>query len=182
MEQGERRWYVMRDLKRANAKNPAYKQLAERGMEVFTPLQWRLQTVKGKRQRVQVPFLTDLVFIHDERSRIDPIVELTPTLQYRYVRGGYCTPMTVAEKDMERFIQAISLTDNPQYYTPQEISAKMLGSTVRIIDGPFNGYEGKLLTIRGSRKRRLVVEIPNLIAVAVEVEPEFIEVILTGDS
>lgn len=170
----------MRDLKRANAKNPAYKQLEEQGMEVFTPLQWRLVTVRGKRQRVQVPFMTDLLFIHDERSHIDPVVELTPTLQYRYVRGSYCMPMTVDERDMERFMQAISLADNPQYYTPQELSTKMLGRTVRIIDGPFNGFEGKLLTIRGSRKRRLMIEIPNLIAVAVEVQPEYIELVRTS--
>lgn len=31
-------WFVMRDLKRSNAKQPAYKQLEDNGMEVFTPM------------------------------------------------------------------------------------------------------------------------------------------------
>lgn len=35
-------WYVMRDLKRPNAKLPAYKQLSDEHLEVFTPMQWRL--------------------------------------------------------------------------------------------------------------------------------------------
>ena len=35
-------WYVMRDLKRSNAKLPAYKQLSDEHIEVFTPMQWRL--------------------------------------------------------------------------------------------------------------------------------------------
>ena len=34
-------WYVMRDLKRPNAKLPAYKQLSDEHLEVFTPMQWR---------------------------------------------------------------------------------------------------------------------------------------------
>ena len=31
-------WYVMRDLKRPNAKLPAYKQLSDEHLEVFTPM------------------------------------------------------------------------------------------------------------------------------------------------
>lgn len=42
-------WFVMRDLKRPNAKEPAYKQLGELGIEIFTPLRWHLSIKKGKR-------------------------------------------------------------------------------------------------------------------------------------
>ena len=34
----EKHWYAMRDLKRSNALLPAYKQLSQAGMEVFTPM------------------------------------------------------------------------------------------------------------------------------------------------
>lgn len=44
-------WFVMRDLKRPNAKEPAYKQLGELSIEVFTPLKWHLSIKKGKRER-----------------------------------------------------------------------------------------------------------------------------------
>ena len=44
-------WYVMRDLKRPNAKLPAYKQLSDEHLEVFTPMQWRLKLKNGKRIR-----------------------------------------------------------------------------------------------------------------------------------
>ena len=43
-------WFVMRDLKRPNAKLPAYKFLAEQGLEVFTPMTWRLSVRHGKRR------------------------------------------------------------------------------------------------------------------------------------
>ena len=42
-------WYVMRDLKRCNAKKPAYKQLQEAGVKVFVPLKWQIicKRIKG---------------------------------------------------------------------------------------------------------------------------------------
>ena len=52
----------------------------------------------------------------------------------------------------------------------------MGGRTVRIVGGPLDGYEGRLLSVRGSKVRRLLVEIPNLITAGIEVAPEFIRV------
>ena len=39
-------WFVMRDLKRCNAKQPAYKLFKDLGMEVFTPMVWKLSVRK----------------------------------------------------------------------------------------------------------------------------------------
>ena len=76
-------WYAMRDLKRANAKMPAYKLLRESGFEVFTPMRWRLVTKSGRREREEVPCIPDLLFVHACADELDPVVEATPTLQYR---------------------------------------------------------------------------------------------------
>ena len=46
-----KQWFVMRDLKRSNAKLPAYKQLAALGMEIFTPMCWRLSVRQGRERR-----------------------------------------------------------------------------------------------------------------------------------
>ena len=167
-------WFVMRDLKRRNAKLPAYKQLDGMVEEVFTPMVWRLVTRYGKRVKEQVPFMQDLLFVHDTRQVVDPIVEKYDTVQYRYVRGGYKIPMTVREADMQRFIDAVNSTENPQYYKPEEITPDMIGRKVRIVGGPLDGYEGNLQKMQGARVKRLFVEIPNLLAAAVEVQPEYI--------
>lgn len=86
----------MRDLKRFNAKLPAYKQLQTEDVEVFTPMRWKLTVKLGKRMREKVPFIQDLLFVHDTRKHLDAFVEKIPTLQYRYQKGaGYCEPMIV---------------------------------------------------------------------------------------
>lgn len=135
-------WFVMRDLKRPNAKEPAYKQLGELDVEIFTPLRWHLSIKKGKREREQKPFIQDLLFVHDTKKHLDSIVERIPTLQYRYQRGkGYRSPMTVSDNDMERFIHAVESSANPYYYLPDELTSAMYGRKIRIIGGNLNGYE-----------------------------------------
>ncbi len=169
------RWFVMRDLKRSNARYPAYKQLSDMGIDVFTPMRWHIVNRKGKLTREEVPFLTDLLFVRSGRTVLDPIVEGIPTLQYRYIRGAYREPMTVKDMEMGRFIRAVRSSESPRYYLPEELSPSMFGREIRIIGGPLDGYEGQLLKLRGSRVKRLIVDIPGLLAASVEVNPEYIQ-------
>lgn len=172
-----RQWFVMRDLKRGNAKQPAYKLLGELKIRFFTPMVWKLRIRQGKRVRQQVPFMPDLLFVYDSRKVLDPLVEQIATLQYRFVKGGNHQPMTVRNADMERFIRAVDAMNNPCFYTPEEINPDMLGKKVRIVGGLLDGYEGCLPKMQGSRIKRLFVELPNLLTATVEVQPEFIQVL-----
>ena len=174
---GEKQWYVMRDLKRANAKRPAYLQLQDEGFEVFTPMKWRLSVSGGRNVRQEVPFIPDLLFVHASREVLDPAVERTSTLQYRFVRGGFREPMTVRDADMERFIYAVRAAESPVFYVPDELTPQMCGKKVRMVGGNLDGYEGRLLAVRGSRVKRILIELPNLLSVSVEVQPEYIQLI-----
>lgn len=169
------RWWAMRDLKRSNARKPAYKLLEEKKVEFFVPMRWQLVTRRGKRVREQVPFMQDLLFVHETRFNLDPLVEKVPTLQYRWLRDTYREPMTVPDTDMERFMLAVNVSDSPKYYLPEEITPAMYGCRIRIVGGTLDGYEGSLLTIRGSKVRRLLVELPGFLSVGVEVSPEYIQ-------
>lgn len=171
-------WYVMRDLKRPNAKQPAYKVLGEKHFEVFTPMKWHLAVRQGKRIREKIPFIQDLLFVHSTRNELNPIVEDIPTLQYRYVRGGrFGEVMIVSDAEMARFIHAVGTSQSPQYYLPEEITPAMYGRNIRIVGGPLDGYEGNLLTTRGSKVKRLLIELSGILAVGVEVKPEYIQLV-----
>lgn len=171
------RWFVMRDLKRANAKQQAYQILKEKDIEVFTPMKTRLCVVKGEQIRKEVPCIPDLLFVHTTRETLDPIVENIPTLQYRWLRNKYREPMTVPDAEMERFIRAVNASALPKYYLPEEITPEMYNRPIRIVGGLLDGYEGTLLTTRGSKVKRLLVEIPHLLAVGVEVDPDYIQLL-----
>jgi len=171
------RWFVLRDLKRANSKQPAYKLFEEKNVEYFTPMKSKLVVVKGKQVRKEVPCIPDLLFVHDTRETLDPIIEAHPTVQYRWLRNKFREPMVVSDAEMERFIHAVSVSGIPKYYLPEEITPAMLNRKIRIVGGPLDGYEGTLLTLRGSKVKRLLVEIPGLLLAGVEVNPDYIQFI-----
>lgn len=168
----------MRDLKRRNSNALAVHTLADAGLEVFTPMTQLIMTIGGRRQRREVPVIQDLLFVHEAKDTLDPFVAKYPTLQYRYLVGKTKDqPMTVRDGDMDRFIRAVSGTDTPNYYKPGELIEALYGRMVRIVGGMLDGYEGRLLSVKGMRKRRLIVELPGLITAAVEVDPDYIQLL-----
>lgn len=173
-----KQWFVMRDLKRRNSNSLAVHNLEKAGLEVFTPMTQMIMTIGGRRQRRDVPVIQDLLFVHDTKETVDRFVEMYSTLQYRYQFGKTKDePMTVREEEMERFIYAVGHTESVVYYHPGEITEAMCGKKVRIMGGMLDQYEGRLLSVKGMRKRRLIVELPGLITAAIEVEPDYIQII-----
>ena len=170
-------WYAMRDLTRPNAKVSAYEKLNAKGIRCFTPMVKKQVKLRGDTVLIDAPYMRDLLFAYGTREAIDPLTAPGMRLQYRYVRGGYMEPMTVRKADMENFIRAVQSTISARYYRPEEITPAMRNRKIRIIGGPLNGLAGTLVTIRGTRVKRLLVEIPTLLAAAVEVEPEYIQMV-----
>lgn len=176
-DDSRRCWFVLRDLKRPNATLPAYKMLREQGFEVFTPMR-RADAKAGAAKGVcrEVPLVQDLVFVHSTKRELDPVVVRTPTLQYRYLRGArHCEPLVLRDSDMERFMRVVSRTPSPRYCLPSELGHAAPGRRVRIVGGPYESCEGSLLTVRGSRSKRLTVSIPGFITVCADVAPEHIQ-------
>ena len=168
----------MRDLKRRNANVLAIHDLSKAGLEVFTPMKQMLMSIGGKRQRRDVPVIQDLLFFHETKANLDPYVVKFPYLQYRYQLGKKISePTVVRDEDMTRFIHAVSMSENPIYYKPGELTQSMYGKKIRIVGGMLDSFEGHLLSVKGLRKRCLIVEIPDFIAAAVEINPEFIQLI-----
>ena len=170
-------WYVMRDLKRSNANVKAWQILSELGFEVFTPMHWKILDRGGRKIRKFQPVISDLLFVHTDRDHLDPIVKKVDTLQYRILKNNNSSPMIVRDADMQQFIKAVNCSSSIKYYSPSEVSSLHIGKHIRIIGGCLDGFEGKLLTTRGSKIKRLIIELPGLLVAGIEVNPEFIEIL-----
>ncbi len=178
MDSSEKQWFVMRDLKRRSANSLAVHELSEAGLEVFTPMTQMIMTIGGRRQRRDVPVIQDLLFVHETKAALDPYVQLHPTLQYRFQFGKSINdPMTVRAEEMNRFIFAVKSSESTLYYKPGELTKSMYGKRIRIVGGILDSFEGCLLSVKGMRKRRLLIELSSLITAAVEVQPEFIQLV-----
>ena len=175
-------WYVLRDLARPNAKNPAYKVLQampEMKDCVFVPLKQHVFMEFGKRVVRFVPYMHDLVFVHKTREELDPIIEQMALLQYRYVRGGkQYEALSVRHDAMERFMGAVTQTDNVEYFSYEEVSPGLYGKQIRIIGGRLDGFEGRLMSKRGSKHKRLLIDLKECnLSAAIQVETEYIQLV-----
>ena len=178
----EDRWYVLRDLARPNAKQPAYKQLQampEMADSVFIPMIQRVFSEFGKPVVRVVPYMPDLIFVHKSKKELDPIVSKIALLQYRYVRGGrQFEAMSVRAQDFEKFRNAVEQTDNVEYYSYEEVSPQLYGKQIRIIGGRLNGFEGRLMSKKGSKSKRLLIDLQQCnLSAAIQVESEFIQLL-----
>ena len=170
-------WFCLRDLKRPNAKVKAYQQLEAEGFRVFTPMRESVVNSRGKKIRIRRPIISDLLFVDSDRKALDPVVEKTPTLQYRYVKGGaYQEAMTVGEQTMNNFIEASAHGEAIRYLLPEEIEKGQVGKPVKIIGGPLDGIVGRLMGIRGKKTRRLLVELPGIVALTLDVAPDLLSI------
>lgn len=164
-------WFVMCDQKRRNATEPAYKMLERIGFEVFTPLT-RKVVGRGKNKKVvEIPFIVDLLFVHSTREKLDPVEERTPTLHYRFKKGGaYREALVVREDDMNRFIHAIQNTEIKEFFGIDEVPKEIIGSKAIIHGGPLDGYNVTLRKLRGSYKKHIFVELPGLACTELELK------------
>lgn len=182
LEETEIRWYALRDLSRPNAKNPAYLALAaypEMEGRVFTPMVQRVCRDFGKRVVRLVPYVHDLLFAHQSRDVLDPIVERMELLQYRFVRGGrQYEALTVREEEMEQFIRATKEATSVEYYATKEVSPLLYGKKIRIVGGRLDGLQGRLMSKRGSKTKRIILDLEECsLSAAVEVEAEYIQIV-----
>ncbi|MGN0281661.1 MAG: UpxY family transcription antiterminator [Prevotella sp.] len=175
-------WYVLRDLARPNAKNPAFKQLQElpcmKGC-VFIPMKQQVFMEFGKHVVRSIPFMSDLIFVHKSRVVLDPIIQGFELLQYRYVRGGkQFEAMTVRHDDMEKFMKAVKEHEMVEYYSYDEVSPRLYGKQIRIIGGRLSGFEGRLMSKRGSKSKRLLIDLKECnLSAAIQVEAEYIQLL-----
>ena len=172
-------WFALRDLKRANALRPAWRELSDEGFDVFTPTRRIATRRRGRTELSTIAVIPDLLFVHSTRNRLDPRIASTPTLQYRFVKGlAHCQPLTVPTRQMDTFMRAVSAAspDSIQYLTPDQITPAMYGREVVIVGGPMDGICGRLLSRRGLRTPRLLISIPTLTA-SITISPEYIKMI-----
>lgn len=99
-------WYAMSATYRSELITAA--QLRQRGIECYLPLQLVEREHRGKRIKVRIPLIGNLLFIHSTRRTIQLVKQEMPRLQYKMFREKDCPPLPiiVPDRDMQNFIRA----------------------------------------------------------------------------
>ena len=164
-------WYAMRATYRREP--DAVRLLGKENMDCFVPMQYKVTVKKGKKVRILVPVIHNLIFVHACPSALKRVKSKVTYLQYiTDTRSG--EKIIIPDNEMRRFIAvAGTYSDQLLYFQPEEVNLSK-GTKVRIT----GGQEGIFLKVKGARDRRVVIEIQGVIAVAMAtIHPELIEVI-----
>lgn len=169
-------WYALRVSYSRELK--VQSRLNELGIRTFVPMVWKNTVSGGKQEKKLVPAVGNLCFVLWDRASIEEFIssygEESPV--HFYWDRTANSPMVVPHKAMEDFITVASAIDQDILYI-QEISGKLReGQEVMVTDGPFKGVRGKVVRIRKSR--RVIVELPGLLAAATTyIPPQELQII-----
>ena len=164
-------WFAMRATYRRET--DAMRLLAKENLGCFVPMQYKISIKKGKKVRVLVPVVHNLIC----PSEVKRVKSMVAYLQYiTDTRSG--KKIIIPDNEMQRFIAvAGTYNDHLLYFQPDELNLSK-GTKVRITGGDFEGQEGVFLKVKGARDRRVVIAIQGVIAVAMAtIHPDLIEVI-----
>ena len=158
-------WYAMRVTYR---REMSMKQLLETAsIECYIPMRQEVKTYRGKKARVMVPAVHNLLFVHCEKERLQKFKGRYPHLQYMTRReGGKSYPIVVPDKEMADFMTVTNTQNDNLLYLDVDDVQLSKGTLVRLHGGPLDGVEGLFIKIKGKRDRRVVIKVQNLLAVA----------------
>lgn len=152
--------------------------LQESGFQTFVPMCRRTFEKNGKKENKLVPAVSNLIFVHSEKADLDAFMaRMGEACPARFIWDKSTRkPIVVPDKAMEDFIK-ISMSNIDDVIYLQEVTAKLReGQRVKVKNGPFEGVEGTVIRVK--RSRRVMVELPGMMAIATTfVKPEELEIL-----
>ena len=172
----EKKWFALRVTYCRELK--VQKALEEKGIRTFIPMRFLREEKDGKVVRRHIPAVNNLLFaLSDQQTLYEHIrsegeVPMTRFIWDRSTRK----PIVIPTKQMEDFIRICDLSADEAVFL-SDMNEKLLdGVRVRVAFGSFAGVEGRVVRIKKSR--RILVELPGLLAVASAFVPlEYLEVL-----
>ena len=163
MAETTKKWYVVRAISGQELKVKSYieQEIARRGMNdylagVMVPMEKFFSVSGGKKVSKERPFFPGYVMIE---ANLDG--EMLHLLQGIPGVGGFLSdrpggdPVPLRKSEVNRMLGKVDeMADMPE----SVVIPFVVGEAVKVIDGPFNGFDGTVEEVN-SEKRKLKVEV-----------------------
>ena len=167
-------WYAIRVTYGRELK--FQEQLKNAGFKTFVPMKKKKLEKAGKEVTLIVPAVSNLCFVNAEKSDLDTFMtDLGEACPGRFIWDrANSRPAIIPDKAMQDFMTICTVMADDALYLKDITDKLRAGQKVRITEGPFKGVEGTIVRIKKSR--RVVVELPGMLAVATTfIQPTEIE-------
>lgn len=174
-EPGKARWFALYTRGRHEKKVDVL--LRQRGFHVYLPLVPRERQWHDRTKVVPFPLFPSYVFARCAREMLGELLR-TPGVVTVVRFNGRPVPITEEEIDnIRRFTAALGETETD----PEPGPLVDEGEAVRIVDGPFDGVDGRVLELRGSDRILIQVGVEAIRqGMKIEVEAEVVESLEDG--
>lgn len=177
-----KQWFVLRATYGRVGK--AYDFITEDHTDVYIPMHYVERLVNGKKKRILEPMLPSLLFVYATKEKVETYIKQTPALSFlnyyydhfKVGADGKNPPLTVGFDEMMNFIRLTSVDNEHIKVVQSNLCRYKSGDRVRIMEGDFEGIEGRVARVAG--QQRVVIEIEGLCTIATAYIPSaFLKVI-----
>ena len=177
-------WYVFRAS--YGREDQAKDYIVEDGTFVYIAKRYARKTVNGKQKKVLETLIPNLLFVYTTEEKAEEYTKDTPPisfLSYYYNHfaldaNGKNPPLTVSCKEMENFIIATCNSSEHLRFVDESQCHFKGGETVKVVDGPFKGVEGRVARVSGQQRVVITLSQVGLVSTAY-VPTAFIQVVNT---
>jgi len=136
-------WYAL--YTKAKAEKKVYRELQQKGIEVYLPLRKELRQWSDRKKWVETPIINSYIFIYIQMSEYRRVFESKGVVSYVARKGK---AVVIPEHEIEAMKRTVA--SNLSFNV--EASAIRKGQIITIASGPLKGITGEVLDIRGAKK------------------------------
>ncbi len=136
-------------------------------IENYVPMRYEKKRINGRNEMVPIAAVSNLIFVKCDLLRLNEAKDAINFLHNILIKsdcGNTLEPIIVPELDMIRFMRVVADAQERVKYVDMELNRQIInaGRRVRIIDGQYKGYEGVLCRPKGSRARKVLIDVCGL--------------------
>lgn len=174
-------WFVL-GTTTVNREIKIYDAMKLQHIECFVPLKYQVKRVRNRQQETLVPAIAGLIFARGTEEELkDYMLSSKDRLFFRHsAYSNHQDRLIVSDRDMRQFMDFVAAHQQVvNYFSPEEIAWRE-GELVRVAIGTKE-YEGKIVRIKGKRKKVFALEIKNTTFATIELTPELMQSIQTEE-
>lgn len=174
-------WFVL-GTTTVNREIKIYDAMKLQHIECFVPLKYQVKRVRNRQQETLVPAISGLIFAHGTEEELkDYMLSSKDRLFFRHsAYSNHQDRLIVSDRDMRQFMDFVKVNQQVvNYFSPEEIAWRE-GELVRVTIGTKE-YEGKIVQIKGKRKKVFALEIKNTTFATIELTPKLMQCIQTEE-
>jgi len=161
----EKRWYAL--YTKSKAEKKAYKELVEKGIDTYLPLEKRLKQWSDRKKWVEEPFIRSYIFVKTTEFGLQKALN-TPGIVTVIRFSG--KPAPVQEKEI-KLIQSVLKSEEVFEVTADTFD---LGEKVCVEQGTLKGLEGEL--VQHLNKHKVLVRIASIHQnILIRVNPSYLK-------